>query len=239
MYSLRSNSVYWCASGGGKRRRVRGPDPEAAGASGPKGDESEDGDGGISLPFSLPKMTQPETIYSHNNEIYFNDDINPESSFALIRELRQTEMRLKLIATSLGLDAPQRILLHLTTNGGCVHSALSIIDTIQALKVPVDTVIEGMVASAGTLISLAGERRYIMPNAFALLHEVRSGFWGKMSSINEEIMNLKKVTSVITEYYIARTKITRKLIDKILKKDLIWDAAECVRRGVADEVYNP
>jgi ATP-dependent protease ClpP protease subunit len=236
MYALRSKSVYWCAAGGGgKRRRVRGPDPEA----GPKGDESEDGDGGISLPFAFPKMNPQATIYSHNNEIYFNDDITPESSFALIRELRQTEMRLKIIATSIGLDAPQRILLHLTTNGGCVHSALSIIDTIEALKVPVDTVIEGMVASAGTLVSLAGERRYIMKNAFALLHEVRSGFWGKMTSINEEIMNLKKVTSVITEYYIARTKITRKSIDKILKKDLIWDAGECIRHGVADEIYNP
>jgi ATP-dependent protease ClpP protease subunit len=211
-----------------KRRRIE----EAAKEAG-----DDDSDNGI-MPFVLPmgggKVNQ--TVYTHMNHVYFNDDITSESSFLLCRELRNAELQQKVVATSFNTK-PTPIYLHLTTNGGEIHAAFAVVDTISQLSVPVYTVVDGFVASAGTLISLAGEKRFISRNAYMLLHELRSGVWGKMSSIEEEMENLKKIMEHITSYYMSKTKLNRKNLEKLLTKDVIWNADECVSKGVVDGVY--
>lgn len=71
------------------------------------------------------------------------------------------------------------IKLYITSNGGYVYQVFSIIDTIKSLVVPVHTICRGFVASAGTLLSLAGEKRFITENSYMLIHELRAGTWGK------------------------------------------------------------
>jgi ATP-dependent protease ClpP protease subunit len=131
----------------------------------------------------------------------------------------------------------QPIYLHLTTDGGLIYSAFSVIDCIKSLSVPVYTVIDGFVASAGTLISLAGEKRFMCENAYLLIHELRGGVWGKMSEVDEEHMNLKKIMEHLKKIYLDNTKIKKKDLDGILKKDLIWDVNECIEKGLVDEIY--
>lgn len=215
----------WC----GKKRKAE---------STPVMNDEEDGDmGGLPLPLLLPKLMGSSSIYSHANHVYFNDDVTYESAFALNKELRAVEHKLRLLAVAQGTE-PQPIYLHITTDGGCIHGAFSVVDCIQSLKVPVHTVADGFVASAGTLISLAGEKRYIMPNAYMLIHELRSGVWGKMSSIDEEYTNLKKVMNHITEFYHRRTHLNKRELEKILVKDFIWNAQESISRGLVHEVYS-
>jgi ATP-dependent protease ClpP protease subunit len=176
------------------------------------------------------------TIYSHSNHIYFNDDITNESTFALNKELRTVESKLKTAAANLGIDAPP-IYLHITTDGGLIHAAFSVVDCIEQLSVPVYTVSDGFVASAGTLIALAGRKRYITRNGYMLIHELRSGVWGKMTSIEEEYQNLKKVMDHIVNFYAERTRISKKSLQSVLVKDLIWTADECLEKGLVHEVY--
>jgi ATP-dependent protease ClpP protease subunit len=107
---------------------------------------------------------------------------------------------------------------------------------MKQLHMPVYTVIDGFVASAGTLISTAGERRFVSKNAYMLIHELRSQFWGKMSEIEEEFSNLQKIMAHIIKHYTEHTKISRKQLDKILVKDSIWNATECIDHGIVDEV---
>jgi ATP-dependent protease ClpP protease subunit len=190
----------------------------------------------IMLPSLSSVIGSKSSVKTHVNHVYFNDDITPETTNDLIIALREAEQNQKQIAVVVGLDAPQPIYLHLTTNGGEIHAAFAVVDTIQQLSVPVYTVVDGFVASAGTLISLAGEKRFISRNAYMLLHELRSGIWGKMSSIEEEVENLKKIMAHITNYYMDKTNMPRKTLDRLLSKDVIWNADECVKKGVADSV---
>lgn len=194
----------------------------------------DDDDEGTQLPLILPKFGQATSIYSHMNHIYFNDDVTDDSMFALNKELRMQESKLLVLSITHGIP-PAPLYLHITTNGGSIHAAFSAVDCIQSLKVPVYTVVDGFVASAGTLLSLAGEKRYIRPNAYMLIHELRSSCWGKMSSIDEEYANLKKVMEHLVSYYVDRSRLTRKQLDKILKQDVIWNAAECIEKGIVDE----
>lgn len=213
-------------SSGSKRRRVEM--------------EDDDDEGGPAIfPLVMPKLGgSASTVYSQFNHVYFNDEINTTTVFALNKELRQAETVVKTAAAALR-TAVMPIYLHVTTNGGGIHAAFSVVDCIRQLTVPVYTVADGFVASAGTLLTLAGEKRYITENAYMLIHELRSGVWGKMTSIDEEYMNLKKVQDHITKFYTERTKLSKKCLEKVLTKDIIWNAEECLEKGLVDEVYAP
>lgn len=203
----------------------------------PAGDEEEE-EGGPMIPFPLmfPK-TNNTNIHTVHNRIYFNDDVSNESMTALNRELRMIDDKMSVVSITYRIE-PLPIYLYITTNGGSIHAALSAIDCINSLRCPVYTVVDGFVASAGTLISLAGKKRYILPNAYMLIHELRSGVWGKMSEITEEFENLKKLMNHLYSFYKQKTPFKLKELQKLLKKDTIWNADECVKNGVADEIYN-
>ena len=108
---------------------------------------------------------------------------------------------------------------------------------MTSISLPIYTVIEGFVASAGTLISVCGEKRYIGKNAYVLIHELRSGVWGKMSEIEEEMTNIKKIQEHLINIYLEKTKIKRKKLNRILKKDIEWNADEALEFGIVDEIY--
>jgi len=183
------------------------------------------------FPFSLPDLSSNASVHSENNNIYFNDDITESSCFALKKELRQVDKKYKDLES-----VP--IYLHLTTNGGDIHSALSVVDCINALTCSVYTVIDGFVASAGTLLSLAGEKRYIRQNAYALIHQLRSGgYWGKLEEIKDTYFNLNQIAKHITDYYLDKTKMTKKKLLELLKKDIILNTEECIKLGLVDEIY--
>lgn len=201
-----------------------------------KGNDSDsDESSNIKFPALFQKSVN-SYIYSNFTHIYFNNDINPDTAFELNKELRQVENKINMLCVSLGVDK-QPIYLHLTTDGGVIHSAMSIIDCIKSLSVPVYTVIDGYVASAGTLISLAGEKRYMCENAYMLIHELRSGLWGKMTEINDEYCNLKRLMKHIIKIYVSNTNLTKSELTDILKKDINWNLNECMAKGLIHEKY--
>jgi len=199
-------------------------------------DSDESTDSSISkIPIIINKSPN-SYIYSNFNHIYFNNDITTDTAFELNKELRNVQTKIKTISATLGIEI-QPIYLHLTTDGGNIYSALSIVDCIESLTVPLYTVVDGFVASAGTLISIMGEKRYMTKNSYMLIHELRCGYWGKMSSIEEEVLNLRKLMRHITGLYLKRTTIDKTEIKEILKKDITWNYKECVKYGLVEEEY--
>ena len=180
---------------------------------------------------------QDKNIYVINNHLYFCADITPKTAFSLCKYLRSLEIRLRMEAAATGSSPPPDIYLHITTNGGCIYSAFSIIDCFNSLSIPVNTVIDSNVSSAGTIISIHGAKRYICDNSYVLIHELRSGCWGKLAYIDDTYKNCLKIQEHINQIYLDKTKITKKYLKEILVKDLELNADECIRMGIADEIY--
>jgi ATP-dependent protease ClpP protease subunit len=174
-------------------------------------------------------------IYSIDNNIYFQNDIDYDSISELNREMREMQASLLEMSRSYRIPSPP-IRLHLTTHGGSVHAALSAIDCMRELEVEVHTVVDGYVASAGTLISVCGKKRYMKQNATMLIHELRSEVWGKMSELEEQISNLRKMSDTIRKIYEENTRIPRRDLNKILLRDIDMDAQTCLNKGLIDEI---
>jgi len=131
---------------------------------------------------------------------------------------------------------PKPIMLYITSNGGHVYQVFGAIDTIKSMKIPVHTVCKGFVASAATLLSLAGAKRYITESSYMLIHELRAGSWGKYTHLSESLDNSKQLMDHIKSFYLTHTNMTAKELKKQLKKDLSWNAQMCLEKGLVDEI---
>lgn len=190
------------------------------------------------------------TISIIDNEIHFNGSINLESMSSLTKELLNMQKTIQTSCKSIkrkfsDLDndsvsieiKPQNIKLFITSNGGSVHQVFGAIDTIKCMKVPVHTICKGMVASAGTILSIHGTKRFITPNTYMLIHELRSGSWGKYQQLKDNFENCSSLMEHIKKMYVERTKLTNEDLEKCLHKDMIWNADFCIEKGLVDEIY--
>ena len=98
------------------------------------------------------------------NRIYYYAYVDTEPILELNKAL--VELSGKLMS-EFGKDAPP-IKLHINSLGGYLYDCMAGIDGILSCSVPVHTVIEGVAASAATLISVHGAKRYIARNSYML-----------------------------------------------------------------------
>ena len=197
-------------------------------------------------------------VNSELNEIHFNAGVNDESISKLVEHLLVMENKINAKKKNLkrkfedfekdssgknddlsNFDIeikPKAIKLYITTQEGNAYQVFSAIDTIKSMTVPVHTICKGIVASAGTLLSLAGSRRFITPNSYMLIHELRTMSWGKFSFVKDNFDNSNNLMEHIKDYYVSNTKLMREELDIQLVKDLMWNAEKSLEKGLVDEI---
>lgn len=176
-------------------------------------------------------------ITRENNHIYFYAEVDRPNIFELIELIRKCEIDNIVTAHKNCLEEIP-IFLHISSYGGILFDAFTAIDVIQSCKVPIHTIIDGPTASAGTLISVVGKKRYMRPNSYMLIHQLSSISWGKMSELEDEHENNTMLMKRIKDIYTEHASIPKKQLSEILKHDLWWDLNKCMDYGLIDEVWN-
>jgi len=143
---------------------------------------------------------------------------------------------MEMVAVKLGMETPPPLHLRINSYGGSVFAAFGSIDYIMKSKTPVYTYIDGCAASAGTIMSVCGAKRFMGENAYMLVHQLSSGSWGKFTELQDDMKNNENLMKRIKEIYNAKTKIPKTKMDDLLKHDLWWDAKTCLKYGLVDEI---
>ncbi len=169
------------------------------------------------------------------NHVYFYSEVNRDSIYDLTVLINEIEEENKALAFKMKIDDIP-IYLHINSYGGCVFSAFNIIDVIESCSVPIYSIVEGCAASAGTLMSVVCDKRYIRKNSYMLIHQLSSGCWGKMCEIEDEMENLTDFMEKIKQIYIDNTKIPKKELTELLKHDLWLNSDKCLKYSLADEI---
>ena len=180
-----------------------------------------------------------DKVTVRDNHIYYYGGVTTGNCLKLNLAIQDVSRKLSLVRVDMGVDN-LKIFLHINSFGGSVFAALSSIDTIMNCDYPIVSIIEGAAASAATLMSVVCHERVIRPNAYMLIHQMSSGFWGKMEEIKDEFINLKKLSKKLKKIYKEHTKLNNKTsevkLNEILKRDLWWDSDECIKYGLVDRV---
>lgn len=177
-----------------------------------------------------------ENIERDYNHVYFHSEVNRETIFELCNLIKEAEEENIITSHKLNID-PIPIYLHINSMGGSVYAGFMAIDIIKACKVPVYSISEGAVASAGTLISVVCNKRFIRPNAHMLIHQLSAGCWGKMSEIEDEYKHLEELMKKIKDVYIEHASIPKKELTELLKHDIWLDSDKCIKYGLVDELW--
>lgn len=169
------------------------------------------------------------------NELYFYGPVNQRSCFELKKQLNDMNVKLKTMSLQYHIDTPP-IHLHIQSQGGSLYHSLYIIDLIQNLDSDVYTYIDGFAASAATLMSVVGKKRYMTKNSLMLIHQLSGADSGKYDELQDQMNNMSILMSMIVHIYLQETKINKNTLQDLLKKDLWLNAETCLKYGLVDEI---
>ena len=135
-------------------------------------------------------------------------------------------------------DSKRDIKLYINSPGGSVTAGLAIYDTMQFLKCPVSTICIGLTASMAAVLLAAGTKgkRFALPNAEILLHQVAGGMQGQAADIEitaKQILHMKqKLNKIISSH----TGQPLAKVEKDTDRDFYLTAEEAKKYGLIDEV---
>ena len=135
-------------------------------------------------------------------------------------------------------DSKKDIYLYINSPGGAVTSALAIYDTMQFVKPDVSTICVGMAASGAALILAGGEegKRYSLPNAEILLHQVMGGVEGQAVEVEIAARHIIRIKDRINQIIAKHTGQSLKKIEKDTDRDFYMTPLEAKAYGVIDKI---
>ena len=172
-------------------------------------------------------------IETLDNNIYYYCEVNTKSAFTLVKELHKLDRKIKKKKKKTEDDV---IHLHIHSEGGCVFSCFTIIDKIRSIETPVYSYINGMAASSATMISIVCTKRFMYRNGYMLIHQLSTGYEGKYNELVDDMENNGSLMNNIKQIYKEHTNIHGNSLDKILKRDMWWNANKCLECGLVDEI---
>jgi len=191
-------------------------------------------------PMQLPTsdlLNSQGSIKVLDNSVNFYADIAGITCAELNRILRELDVRMQHAKITMNdPDFDPTIHLRINSYGGEIFAGLSTVDVIRSLRTKVYTYVEGAAASAATLISIAGKKRFIGKNSFMLLHQLSSVCAGTFERLEDEHENNKRIMNSMKSLYKEYTKIPMKELDQILKRDIWFDANTCLKYGIVDAI---
>lgn len=193
---------------------------------------------GGSLSSDSDTDSEDTMIKQEENRVYFHADVTRKNGFSLMECIRKAQEYVALRNIKNEFEKMNKIYLYIFSDGGEVFVGMNIADFILNSKVDIVTINEGCVASAGTIISMAGKERYIRRNAYMLIHEIRSGVWGKYSECQDDMDNNNILMDNIKKFINERCnspKLAKKL-NKVLKHDHLWNAEKCLKYNLVDKI---
>ena len=132
------------------------------------------------------------------------------------------------------------ISLYINSPGGVVTSGLSIYDTMQFIKPDVSTVCMGMAASMGALLLAAGAegKRYALPHATVMIHQVLGGYQGQGSDIEIHARETLRVGNMLTKIIANHTGQDYDIVKKDTNRDNFMDSKMAKKYGLIDKVID-
>lgn len=135
-------------------------------------------------------------------------------------------------------DPDKDINLYINSPGGSVTAGLAILDTMRFIKPDVQTIVMGHACSMGSLLASSGTKgkRYMLPNARHMIHQVSSGTRGTAIDMKIALEETLRLNKSLIEIYVENTGKSFDQLEKDMSRDFYMSAEESVAYGLADNI---
>lgn len=136
------------------------------------------------------------------------------------------------------MDPEKDIHLYINSPGGSVSAGLAMYDTMQYIKCDVSTVCIGLAASMGSFILSGGAKgkRYALPNAEVMIHQVLGGAQGQATDVEITTRHLLKTKEKLNRMLSENTGKDYEIVCAATERDHWMSAAEALEFGLIDHV---
>jgi ATP-dependent Clp protease protease subunit len=135
-------------------------------------------------------------------------------------------------------DPKKDIHFYINSPGGSVTAGLAIYDTMQYLTCDINTYCIGQAASMGAVLLSAGtnKKRYALPNANIMIHQVLGGAEGQASDVEIRVKYMLKLKQRLNTILSKHTGQTYDVVEKACDRDNFMSADEAKAFGLVDHV---
>jgi ATP-dependent Clp protease protease subunit len=130
----------------------------------------------------------------------------------------------------------KRINVRINSGGGSVFTAQAILSSLRRHPADIYVYIDGIAASAATIIAMAGDLIIMPSNAMMMIHNPSTVVWGESEEMRKGADMLDKVRETIIAAYRDRTGIEEDRLVQMMDDETWMTAAEAVEMGFADEI---
>ncbi len=138
------------------------------------------------------------------------------------------------------LKSKSKVTFHINSPGGEVFAGISIYNRMREFKGIVSTVVDGLAASAASIIAQGGTKghRKVCNGSLTMIHGASSFMFGRYNAneLKDSISQLNAIDKSIAEIYAASTGLDREKVKGMLAKTTWMSAQDAVDNGFADEI---
>jgi len=151
-------------------------------------------------------------------ESWFDDDVTPQ--------LFKDELNSGTGDITVWINSP----------GGDCLAAAQIYNMLTNYKGKVTVKIDGIAASAASVIAMAGDTVLVSPVSMLMIHNPATIAWGDHAQMQKAIDMLSEVKESIINAYVLKTGLSRPKLSHLMDAETWMDANKAVELGFADEI---
>ena len=164
--------------------------------------------------------------------IFLSDQVDNDSASDIIRKLWYLELK----------DPGKPILFVINSPGGSVDSGFAIWDQVKMISSPVTTLVTGLAASMGSILSLCADKgkRFATPQARIMIHQPMIGgvIQGQATDLDIQAKEIIKTREKLVRLYMDATGKDYDTIDLAIDRDTWMSASEAKEYGLVDEIVD-
>lgn len=160
--------------------------------------------------------------------LFLNGEISDETWYG-------DEVTPQLFKDELNADSGD-ITVWINSPGGDVFAAAQIYNMLRDYKGHVAVKIDGLAASAASVIAVAGDTVLVSPVAMMMIHNPATLAMGNTKDMEAAIAMLNEVKESILNAYVDKTGLSRNKLSKMMDDETWFNAKKAVELGFADKV---
>jgi len=171
-----------------------------------------------------------DALLLRHRRVFICDAVSSDSAKEAIRKLWFLELT----------DPGKPILMVINSPGGSVDSGFAIWDQVKMITSPVTTLVTGLAASMGSILSLCAPKgkRFATPQSRIMIHQpsIHGVIRGQATDLDIQAKEILKTRRQIVEVYAKETGKPHHEIDKAIDRDSWFSADEAKAFGLIDKI---
>lgn len=160
------------------------------------------------------------SIYGSIGENWDGDGITPQT-----------------VSNALKADS-KSVTVRINSPGGSAFDGVAIYNLLKSNSRPVNVIVDGMAASAASIIAMAGDSITMATGSVMMIHEGMSMAFGGADDMRKMADTLTTVTSCIADIYVAKSGLLKADVLAMQNVETWMNADEAVAKGFATSISN-